>query len=399
MTLEAQRYARISEILGVARELQGNELEAYLRSACGSDLTLRDEVLELLEVGREELGEGAFDEGSLARNREALEEAIEGAPASWLPERIGDYEIVRLIGQGGMGVVYEARQQSPRRSVAIKLLHPMHATPDRLRRFRRESELLGRLQHPGIAQIFEAGTYEAGRGMQPFFAMELVEGVDIRKHCEQHELDRCQRIELLARVADAVQYAHERSVIHRDLKPDNVLVSSDGLPRVLDFGIARASSQSATLSTIVTEEGQLVGTLAYMAPEQLSQATDAVTPQIDVYALGVLAFELLVGRLPHALEDLSISQTIALLATTEAPRASTLNAELRGDVETILGKALESDPQRRYASASALAGDLRRYLGPGRSTPAPRAASISRASSAAATGAWSQALWPRYSPW
>ena len=269
---------------------------------------------------------------------------------------------MRQLGQGGVGVVYEAEQRSPHRRVAIKLLHPMQVTATRTRRFQQEAALLGRLQHPGIAQIFEASTYDLGRGPQPFFAMELVEGVDIRTHCDRAALDRAARIELLIRVADAVHYAHEHGVVHRDLKPDNVLVNQRGRPRILDFGIARATDSTPSLATALTEPGQLVGTLAYMAPEQLSQTEAAVTPQVDVYAVGVLAFELLTGRLPRTVEDLPVSKAIALLAGADPPRAGQIDPSLKGDLETILGKALEADPVRRYASSAALAGDLRRHL-------------------------------------
>jgi len=362
VTSEIDQYARAHRILGGARELTGASLDAYLADACGEDTALRVRILELLAAGYDDEANDPFSDERVKGARLALEGVVASATSTWLPERIGEYRIVRQIGQGGMGVVYEARQESPRRRVAIKLLHPMHATPDRIRRFRQEAQLLGRLQHPGIAAIFEAGTYDVGRGPQPFFAMELVDGSDIRTHCDRHDLDHSTRVELLARVADAVHYAHEHGVVHRDLKPDNVLVTRNGRPRILDFGIARATSGSATLSTIVTEEGQLVGTLAYMAPEQLNQSTDAITPQIDVYALGVLGFEILAGRLPRDIQDLSVSQAVALLATSDSPRASMVDTSLKGDVETILGTALEFDRERRYASAAALAGDLRRHL-------------------------------------
>lgn len=363
MNSDAERYAQLFEVLTRARGLSGAQRDAYLADACGSDDALRAQVMKLLAAGTDDGADDAFADKNVEQVRQELEGLVDRTESPWLPEKIGEYTVIRQLGQGGMGVVYEALQESPRRRVAIKLLHPMHATVDRLRRFRHEAEVLGSLQHSGIAPIFEAGTYDIGRGPQPFFAMELVQGVDIRTHCDRENLDRAQRIELLARVADAVQYAHDRGVIHRDLKPDNVLIDEHGCPRILDFGIARASSHSAALSTIVTEEGQLVGTLAYMAPEQLSGSVESISPQVDVYALGVLGFELLVGRIPREIEDLSISQAIMLLAGSDPPRASTFDVSLRGDVETILGKALESECPRRYATAGALAADLRRHLG------------------------------------
>ena len=359
---DADRYARLASILEGARELGGARLDSYLLEHCGDDAALRTEVLELLTLASDEGQDDLFAERSLANARQALEALADDADPSWLPETIGSYRIVRQVGRGGMGVVYEAEQLSPHRRVAIKLLHPMQTTAKRSRRFQQEATLLGRLQHPGIAQIFEAGTYDAGRGPQPFFAMELVDGVDIRTHCERADLDRGARIELLARVADAVHYAHDHGVVHRDLKPDNVLVNQHGQPRILDFGIARATDSTPSMVTALTDPGQLVGTLAYMAPEQLNQTEEEVTPRVDVYALGVLAFELLTGRLPRTVEDLPVSKAIAVLAGADPPRAGQLDPSLKGDLETILGKALEAEPVRRYANASALASDLRRYL-------------------------------------
>ncbi len=361
MTTDAKRYAQVHSILSGARELSGPTRDDFLSQACGSDAALRSQVEALLEAATNDAVDDAFTDQNVAGVRRELESLIEEPPSeTWLPDKIGGYTILRQIGQGGMGVVYEAQQEHPQRRVAIKLLHPMHATPDRLRRFHQETELLGRLQHPGIAAIYEAGTYDIGRGPQPFFAMELVEGVDIRTHCDRQGLDRAARLQLLARVADAVHYAHDRGVIHRDLKPDNVLVNRQGRPRILDFGIARGDS--TPLSTVLTEEGQLVGTLAYMAPEQLRQSGETVTSQVDVYALGVLGFEILVGRLPRLVEDLPLSEAIAVLASSETPRAGVFDTALRGDVETILCKALEPEPTRRYRSAAALASDIRRHL-------------------------------------
>jgi serine/threonine protein kinase/WD40 repeat protein len=361
-TGDAEHYARVTEILAGARECQGDALAAYLDGACGEDTPLRAEVLELLALARDDAGErDAFGEQVISNARLALEAVVDSATDTWLPEVIGTYRIVRQIGRGGMGIVYEATQQSPKRSVAIKLLHPIHATPDRLRRFRREAEMLGRLQHPGIAQVIEASTYDIGHGAQPFFAMELVDGIDIRTHCDRAGLDQRARIELLAEVADAVDHAHRHGVVHRDLKPDNVLVDSRGRPRVLDFGIAHVTGDTPW-STMMTQQGQLVGTLGYMAPEQLTAAASEVTPSVDVYSLGVLGYELLTRRLPCGVADQPVSKAIAMLATSEAPPASRFEPSLRGDLDTILGKALEADPARRYASAAALADDLRRFL-------------------------------------
>ena len=366
---EAARYMRLHELFALARELETPERQAFLREHCAEDRELRQEVEELLESHDAEVDRDAFSESRISDSRQALEGLLdEGAgdqgdgEREWLPERIGRYTITKRLGEGGMGIVYEALQESPRRQVAIKLLHPLHATPERLRRFRQEAELLGRLRHPGIAQIFEAGTYDLGRGAQPYFAMERVAGTDLRTYAADHRLHIRARLELVARVCDAVQYAHEQGVIHRDIKPENVLVDADGQPKVLDFGIARASTTSTLLSTIITEEGQLVGTLAYMAPEQLQRSEDAITPKVDVYALGVLSFELLTGRLPHEISELPISVAIGLIANTDPPAAGKLDSSLRGDVEVLLGRALETEPARRYASPAAFAADVRRYL-------------------------------------
>lgn len=380
MSTDADRYAQVFEIVSEARQRSGVEREAYLDARCSDDPALRSQVAELLAAGEASVEQGPFAEHQLAAVRASLETMADTVTAEWLPESIGSYTIVRQIGRGGMGIVYEATQEAPRRAVAIKLLHPIHATPDRLRRFRHETELLGRLQHPGIAQIHEAGTYDVGLGPQSYFAMELVDGVDIRTFCERRSQPRptaacsfspagvaCPRacptlVELLASVCDAVQYAHERGIIHRDLKPENVLIDRAGRPRILDFGIARTTDQATALSTLLTEQGQLVGTLAYMAPEQLQQSANAPTPQVDIYALGVLGYEMLTGHLPRTIADQPLSQAIALLANADPSPVSRFEPTLKGDLETILGKALESEPGRRYRSVAAMAADLRRYL-------------------------------------
>src|SRR5688572_21640637 len=184
------------------------------------------------------------------------------------PSVIGRYRIIALIGEGGMGFVYEAEQEHPRRTVALKIIRPGIASPELLRRFDLESQALGRLQHPGIAQIYEAGTADTGFGPQPYFAMEFIDGTNVKDYAEQQVLTFRQRLEMVSRIAEAVHHAHQRGLIHRDLKPANILIDKSGQPKVLDFGVARATDSDAE-ATSRTDMGQLVGTLAYMSPEQV----------------------------------------------------------------------------------------------------------------------------------
>ena len=189
-------------------------------------------------------------------------------PTHPLPASVGHYRIIRLLGEGGMGAVYEAEQDQPRRSVALKVIKAAWASPEMLRRFEQESQALGRLQHPGIAQIYEAGSADTGFGVQPFFAMELIHGKPLVEYADEHKLNTRQRLELMIQVCEAVQHAHQRGIIHRDLKPGNILVDETGQPKILDFGLARVTDSDAQ-ATRQTDMGQLLGTLAYMSPEQV----------------------------------------------------------------------------------------------------------------------------------
>jgi len=346
------------------------ERETLLDAECGTDSALREHVESLLAAAEEE--DDAFSEEAIVASRRTLEAAVDGADgdashdaeilADGSPRRIGPYRILGRIGMGGMGVVFEAEQQSPRRKVALKVLNPLFVTDEVRRRFRLEGELLGRLQHPHIAQIFESGTYDTARGPQPFFAMEFVTGTDLRTWVARNGLDTRGILRLLATIAEAVHHAHERGIVHRDLKPENILIDGDGAPRILDFGVARVTESSAVLSTLVTDQGELLGTLAYMAPEQLGGDPLAISSATDVYALGVIAFELLGRRLPHEVSGLPLSVAIRTVSEDDAPRLGSLSPTHRGDVEVIVAKALEKDPTRRYPSAAALAADLGRHL-------------------------------------
>ena len=302
-------------------------------------------------------GESTTDPGSAPEERFAAEGKTAGAP---LPSSIGHYRILRLLGEGGMGAVYEAEQDQPRRLVALKVIRAAWASPDLLRRFEQESQALGRLHHPGIAQIYEAGSADAGFGVQPFFAMELIHGKPLVEYADEHKLNTRQRLELMIQVCDAVQHAHQRGIIHRDLKPGNILVDDSGQPKILDFGLARATDSDAQ-ATRQTDMGQLLGTLAYMSPEQVLADPLALDTRTDVYALGVILYELLAGKMPYMLSRLLHEAVLTIQQTDPAPLSS-VNRTFRGDIETIVAKALEKDKTRRYASAAELAADIRRYL-------------------------------------
>lgn len=287
--------------------------------------------------------------------------ALPHAPRSagrFVPARIGNYRIIGLLGEGGMGSVYEAEQENPNRRVALKVIKPGLAGPDLLRRFEQEAQALGRLQHPGIAQIYEAGTENSGFGEQPFFAMEFIGGRTLIDFCNEEKLDTRKRLELMARVCEAVQHAHQRGIIHRDLKPGNILVDQTGQPKILDFGVARVTDSDAQ-ATRQTDLGQLIGTLAYMSPEQVLADPLEIDTRSDVYSLGVILYELLSGNMPYRTDRKHLHETIQAIREEEPAPLRTLSRAFRGDIETIVGKALEKDKHRRYASAAGLAGDIR----------------------------------------
>ena len=277
-----------------------------------------------------------------------------------IPTAIGRYRILRLLGEGGMGAVYEAEQDQPRRLVALKVIRAAWAGPELIRRFEQESQALARLHHPGIAQIYEAGAAETPFGVQPYFAMELIHGKPLVEYAEEHKLSTPQRLELMIAVCEAVEHAHQRGIIHRDLKPANILVDETGQPKILDFGLARATDADAQ-ATRQTDMGQLLGTLAYMSPEQVLADPLALDMRSDVYALGVILYELLAHKMPYALSNL-LHEAVQTIRIAEPAKLSAVDRSYRGDIETIVAKALEKDKERRYSSASALAGDIRRYL-------------------------------------
>jgi tetratricopeptide (TPR) repeat protein/predicted Ser/Thr protein kinase len=283
-----------------------------------------------------------------------------------LPDRIGSYTVAGFLGEGGQGVVYAAEQHAPRRPVALKVLKAgRFVGKNDLRHFEREIQSMAALQHPGIATIYEAGRTDDG---QHFLAMELIRGAPLNHYVRDRALPLRDRLELFCNVCDAVRYAHEHGVIHRDLKPSNILVTAAGQPKILDFGLARPTDGDAALVQSLTQGGQIVGTLRYMSPEQARSDARAVGFGSDVYALGVILYELLTDQAPYEVSR-EIPDAVRTICEVSPCRPSaTVGGDgrparhLRGDLETIVLKALEKEPARRYAAVADLAADVRRYL-------------------------------------
>ncbi len=350
----AEDRVRVYQLYRAALEQPAEQRTAFLCEACAGDSELLRNVEEMLVR--------AEHRTTLPSPEPAATESATLGAAQWLPERIGSYRILRILGQGGMGVVYVAQQEHPQREVALKVISAGVTTPTLLERFRHEAEVLGRLQHPGIAQIYEAGTADTGHGPQPYFAMELVHGQSLTQFVSAHKLGTRARLDLAARICDAVHHAHQKGIIHRDLKPGNILVTSDGQPKILDFGVARATDADIQATTLRTDIGQLIGTVPYMSPEQAGGDPTELDTRSDVYALGVVLYELLAGRLPYDIRQKMVHEAVRVIRDDEPTPLSNVNRVFRGDVETIVAKALAKEKERRYQSASDLGSDIRRYL-------------------------------------
>ncbi len=360
----ADRFARAGEIFLELREKGLEKRELELDRACGGDASLRAMVLDLLVGDRSPLPEEA-----LADDIRAVREATLGDTAAATArgvDRIGPYRLIERIGEGGFGVVFMAEQERPvRRTVALKIIKLGMDTRQVIARFEAERQALAMMDHPGIARVFDAGATSTGR---PYFVMELVRGLPITEYCDCHELVVRDRLELIVQVCAALEHAHQRGVIHRDIKPSNVLVgdSESGGPQVkiIDFGVAKATSAKLTDQTLVTELRQMIGTPEYMSPEQAGHSLQAVDTRSDVYATGVLLYELLTGTTPLETDQLR-SATMAdvqrIIREQDPPKPSTrarsgqtdatkarskrfvsqadLSRELRGELDWIVMKA------------------------------------------------------------
>ena len=377
---DSERERRLDEIYSAALKQDASRRPEFLRQACGGDTALRQEVESLLGDERN-LGE-FLEKPAL----EAANVGMAGGDERWLAgQRLGPYDLLEPIGEGGMGEVWLAEQKQPvRRRVALKLIKAGMDTREVAARFESERQALALMDHPNIAKVFDAGATPQGR---PYFVMEYVTGIPITDHCDKHRMTLRERLELFVHVCEGVQHAHQKAIIHRDLKPSNVLVSEvDGkpLPRIIDFGLAKATSQRLTAGTMFTQAGAIVGTPTYMSPEQAGATGVDVDTRTDVYSLGVVLYELLVGAVPLDLHKVAFDEILRRLREEEAPRPSrmvrilgeqsgtaaqnrgsdpsALVRQLRGDLDAIALKALEKDRSRRYATPSDLAADIGRYL-------------------------------------
>ena len=364
MPLQSDRWNRVAELFDAAVALSGAERTRFLEQECGDDPELRVEIESLLAADEDD---SEFMEDSPL---EVPRELFADTPTELSGEKFGAYRIIREIGRGGLGTVYlgQRADEAFEKEVAIKAVRRGLDTEDILRRFRAERQILAQLDHPNIARLIDAGSTEEGR---PYFVMEYVEGEPICSYCETRKLSTTERLQLFRLVCSAVTYAHQRLVIHRDIKPSNILVSADGVPKLLDFGIAKLLSAGDEMFT-QTAPGLRAMTPEYASPEQVRGLP--ITTSTDIYSLGVLLYELLTGRTPyrltaHSHEELSRAVTDQIperpstaVASNQEPRHNTAAPSLRGDLDNIVLMALRKEPERRYSSVAQISEDIRRHL-------------------------------------
>ncbi|MFN3189406.1 MAG: protein kinase domain-containing protein [Aureliella sp.] len=374
--------SREEKLFSAAQDVDADRRDSFLDEACGTDAELRARIEALI---------AADAETDSLLDMPATEAAQSSTDDRSDSQEIGPYKLLQKIGEGGMGSVFMAEQEKPvKRLVALKVVKAGLDSKQVVARFEAERQTLAMMDHPNIARVLDAGSTDRG---EPYFVMELVKGVPIHEYCDTNRLSTKDRIKLMVDVCGAVQHAHQKGIIHRDLKPSNILVAQYDdrpVPKVIDFGVAKATHQKLTEKTLYTQLGQIVGTLEYMSPEQAVLNQLDVDTRTDVYSLGVILYELLVGETPLDSKELrskGLDQILRTIREEEPPRPSlrlssqgqaatqtaayrqtdqsSLSRTLKGDLDWVVMKALEKDRKRRYDSASRLAEDLNNYLGGG----------------------------------
>ena len=364
--IDSAQFLAAKKLFLEALDLPASARAALLSARAADDEALRREVEDLLSLHEQTLG----DPGTGLPEEAAI------------PESFGEFRILGVLGVGGMGMVYRA-QHAGEAPVALKVLKPGLLSPQLIARFRRESDVLARLDHPGVARFLGAGVHDTPRGPRPWLAMELVEGPDLRAWAALPH-SRPESLELLARLCDAVHHAHTQGIVHRDLKPENVLVRADGTPVVLDFGVARLTDSDVRAATIMTSAGILVGTIRYMSPEQAEARPLDLDGRSDVYAIGVLGYELLSGRLPYDVPADSIHRALVAVITGIPRPLSEFPGTAGRQLDAVLGHALEKSPADRFPDAAAFAADLRRLAQARAPLSTPRRSRRSRRSALSA---------------
>jgi serine/threonine protein kinase/Tol biopolymer transport system component len=381
---------RVREIFEAAVEETGEERERVLDRLCGGDAALRARVKSLLAA--HDQADDALASPTVVHANQAAAAALEqldGPVDEPAGTRIGPYKLLERIGEGGFGVVYMAEQEEPiRRRVALKIIKPGMDSKQVIARFEAERQALALLDHPSIARVLDAGATDAGR---PYFVMELVRGIPINEYCDANTLSTRERLDLFREVCNAIHHAHQKGIIHRDIKPNNILVTlHDGtpVPKIIDFGVAKATNQRLTEKTLFTNYNQFIGTPAYMSPEQAALGGLEIDARSDIYSLGVLLYELLTGTTPidsDSLKRAAYLEVMRMLRDDEPERPSTrlstmggaatgvakmrqadphaLAKLLRGDIDWMVMKALEKKRDRRYETAAAFAADITRFFG------------------------------------
>jgi len=392
--MDTGQFKRVKTLVQQALMLPEGERAAFVERECGDDPELRAEVERLLARPPED----EHDLGGVRREiaevvgfgikRRSAPPADSQAALGGADGRIGPYRLLEKIGEGGMGEVWSAEQTEPlRRRVALKVIKRGMDSEKVLARFEAERQALAMMEHSAIVRVFEAGQTPNGR---PYFAMEFIDGVPITEYCDRHRLTTRERLDLFVKVCEGVQHAHQKAVIHRDIKPSNILVTQrDGRaePKIIDFGVAKATAQKLTERTMFTEMGALIGTPEYMSPEQAELSGQNIDTRTDVYSLGVLLYELLTGALLFNARELraagfdeirrqirevdpprpsmrlsTLGEAASVTAESRRTEPGMLTRQIQGELDWITMKALEKDRVRRYGSPSDLAMDIGRYL-------------------------------------